>query len=88
MEREDNKAVEKVGDLYSDLGTKEQSKDSCSNLRVVERNIGLISDPDLDNDLLKKLSIAFKPFNLGVKILENAFYIVIKSDIHIYSKHF
>ncbi len=86
METKDNNVIEKVDDLYNDLGVEEQPKDPCGDLGAIERDIGPISDPDLDNDLLRKLFIAFKSFNLRMKIPENAFCIVIKSGIYIYLK--
>ncbi len=86
MERKDNKVAEKVDDLCSDFSVEEQSKDPRGDLGTVEGSIGFISDSDFDIDRLGKSPIAFKPFNLGVKISENVFYIVIKNGIYIYSK--
>ena len=83
-EKEDNKVVEKAGDLRSDLNIKEQPKDLCSDFGAAKRNIRPISDPDLNDDPLEKLSIVSKPSNLGVKIPKNVPYIVIKSNIYIY----
>ena len=86
MEKKDNKVIKKVNNLYNDLNIKEQSKDLRNNFKTTERSIKPISDSDFDIDHLKKLLIVFKPFNLRMKILENAFYIVIKSSIYIYSR--
>ena len=85
-ERKDNKAVEKVGDPCGNLNVEEQPKDPRDNLRIIKRSIGPILNLDLDIDRLRKSFIVFKSSNLGVKIPENAFYIVTKNDIYIYSK--
>ncbi len=86
MEKKDNKVVEKVNNLYNDLNIEEQPKDLRNDLRIIKRNIRLISDPDLDIDRLRKPFITFKSFNLRMKISKNAFYIVTKNDIYIYLK--
>ncbi len=84
METKDNNTAEKVDDLHNDLGVEKQFKDLYDDLRAVEGGIGSIPDPDLDDDPLRKPSIASKPSNLGMKIPENAFCIVMKSGIYIY----
>src|SRR6266699_4713426 len=86
MERKDNRVMEKVDNLRDDFNVEEQLKDLCGNLRIVERSIGFILDPDFDIYRLEKFLIVFKLFNLGVKIPENAFYIIIKNGIYVYSK--
>ena len=86
MEKEDNKVVEKINDLYNDFNIKKQFKDFRNDLGIVKKNIEPILEPDFNIDPLKKSSIAFKPFNLKIKIFENVFYIVIKTGIYIYSK--
>ncbi len=86
MEKKDNKAAKKINNLHDDLNTKEQPKDPYGNLGTVEKNIRFIFDLDLDIDCLRKSLIAFKPFNLGVKIFENVFCIVTKNGIYVYSK--
>jgi hypothetical protein len=86
MEKEDNKVAEKVGNLCDDLGAEEQPKNLYSNLGAVEKSIRPILDLNLDDNPLEKPSIISKPSNLGVKIPENALYIVIKSGIYIYSR--
>src|SRR6266699_2073387 len=86
METKDNNVAEKVDNLCDNLGIEEQPKDPRGNLEAIENDIGPIPDPNLDDDPLEKPSIAFKPSNLGMKIPENAFYIVMKSGIYIYLK--
>ncbi len=85
MEAKDNNVAEKVGDPRGDLDVEEQPKDPCGDLGTAEEGTGPIPDPDLDDDPLGKLPIAFKLSNLGMKIPENAFCIVMKSGIYIYS---
>ncbi len=86
IERKDNKVIEKVGDLRDDLNIEEQLKDLRGNLGITKGNIRLIPNPDFNIDRLEKLLITSKPFNLEMKILKNAFYIVMKNSIYIYSK--
>ncbi len=84
MKTKNNNVAKKTNDLRDNLGVEEQLKDLCDDLGAVEGGIRPIPDPDFDDNLLGKLSIVFKPSNLRMKILENAFYIVIKSSIYIY----
>ncbi|SRR6266699_1233937 len=86
METKDNNVTEKVGNPRGDLGTEEQPKDPRGDLKTTERDIRSIPDLDFDDDPPRKPLIALKPFNLGIKIPENALYIVIKSGIYIYSR--
>ncbi len=86
MEKKDNKAIEKVDNLRNNLNIEEQLKDLRNDLKTTKRSIRSISNPNLDIDRLKKPPIIFKPSNLKVKIPKNAFYIVIKNGIYIYSK--
>ncbi len=57
---------------------------------LFKKNIFLISlNKELSIDLIsdtKKLLIAFIFSNLGIKILKNALYIVIKDNINVYFK--
>jgi len=85
-EIKDDKVIKKVDDPRNDLNIKEQSKDPRGDLETVEKNIGPILDPNLDSNLLKKPPIAFKLFNIRIKIFKNAFYIVTKTNIYIFSK--
>jgi len=86
IEKKDNKVIKKVNNLYDNLNAEKQPKDPRNNLKTVEKNIRPISNLNLNIDRLKKPLIIFKPFNLGVKIPENALYIVIKNSIYVYSK--
>ncbi len=86
MKAKDDNATEKVDNLRDDLDIKEQFKDLRNDFRIIEENIESILDSDFSIDLLKKPLITFKHFNLGMKILENAFCIIMKAGIYIYSK--
>ncbi len=86
MEKKDNKVAKKVNNLYNDFNIEEQSKDPYNDLRIIERSIRFILDLNFDIDRLRKPFIAFKPFNLKIKIFENALCIVTKNGIYIYSK--
>ncbi len=78
--------MKKVDNLRDDLNIEKQPKDLYNDLRTTEKNIKPIPDPDFDIDRLRKPPIIFKFFNLGIKIPENVFCIVIKNGIYIYSK--
>jgi len=83
-EKKNNKTIEKVNDLHSNLNIEEQPKDLRNDLETTKRNIEPILNPDFNIDRLKKPLIIFKPSNLKVKIFENAFCIVIKNSIYVY----
>ena len=85
-EKKNNKTIEKVNDLHSNLNIEEQPKDSHNNLKTIEKNTRPIPKPDFDIDPPRKPPIVLKLFNLRMKISENILCIIIKTSIYIYLK--